>query len=87
MTGIQWGAIVSCAALVVTIVTAAIRSFNKLSCSMIKLDTTMDLLAKQFEKTDETLCEHGKKLYDHETRITVIEREPSRPRRTQKGNP
>ena len=80
MTGIQWGAIVSALAIVVSIVVAAIRAFNKLSISMTKLDTTMDIFAKKFDKTDETLCKHGDQIADHETRITVIESKPPRKR-------
>lgn len=76
MTGIQWGAVVGAAGLLITLITALIR----LASSMSKLNTTMDIFAKKFDKTDETLCKHGDQLADHETRITVIESKPPRKR-------
>ena len=68
------GVIAALIALFVAVITPIIR----LNTSITKLNTTMDIFSKKFDKTEDTLCEHGEKLADHETRIQIIEKKPTR---------
>lgn len=66
--------IASLVALFIGVITPIVR----LNTSITKLNTTMDIFSKKFDKTEDTLCEHGEKLADHETRIQIIEKTPTR---------
>lgn len=77
----KWDVVVAIASLVALFV-AVITPIIRLNTSITKLNTTMDGFTKKFDKTDEALCEHGKTLSDHETRIRIIEEKPPRTKRT-----
>ena len=75
----EWDVVGVIAALVALFV-AVIAPIIRLNTSITKLNTTMEIFAKKFDKTDETLCKHGDQLANHETRIMVIESKPTRKR-------
>lgn len=51
-----------------------IKVIMKLNTSITKLNVTIDVLAKQMEKSQEEHKDIHKELNDHEKRITVLEK-------------
>lgn len=73
----KWDVVVVIASLVALFI-GVITPIVRLNTSITKLNTTMDIFSKKFDKTEDTLCEHGEKIADHETRIQIIEKTPTR---------
>lgn len=89
MTTSEWGVLIGACGLLVTLITMIVRLTNTLT----KLTVTIDGLGekvtdincennKQHDNLFGIAREHGDKLADHETRISIIESKPPRTKRT-----
>ena len=89
MTTAEWGVLIGACGLLVTLITMIVRLTNTLT----KLTVTIDGLGekvtdincenkKQHDNLFGIAREHGDKLADHETRISIIESKPPTRKRT-----